>query len=162
MKLLSDYYDGRDIRPNRTQKNSHATVWFDRTLCIKLILGKVWCSLLVLIFGLCRGIATFPHVGPCRGRGAEMATWSTLPGKPATGQTWGSRGEERCDTPSKCRTVRNDEGVSPLLSKARDSSSFQTETYRPGTVHPFVARHPDRWDRDGGCYRTRQCGYHTD
>lgn len=34
MKLLSDYYDGRDIRPNRTQKNSHATVWFDRTLCI--------------------------------------------------------------------------------------------------------------------------------
>ena len=60
MKLLSDYYDGRDIRPNRTQKNSHATVWFDRTLCIKLILGKVWYSLLVLILGLCRGIATSP------------------------------------------------------------------------------------------------------
>ena len=52
MKLLSDYYDGRDIRPNRTQKNSHATVWFDRTLCIKLNRERVWYSLLVLIFGL--------------------------------------------------------------------------------------------------------------
>ena len=64
---------------------------------------------LVLIFGLCGGIATSaPVAGPWplwpRGR-----TWT---GKPATGQTWGSRGAGRRDTPSKCRTVRNDEGVS--------------------------------------------------
>ena len=162
MKLLSDYYDGRDIRPNRTQKNSHATVWFDRTLCIKLILGKVWYSLLVLIFGLCRGIATFPLVGPCRGHGTGMGTWSFRADKPATGQTWGSRGAERRDTPSKRRTVRKLEGVSRLLPKMRSSSSFQTETCRPGTVHTFVARHPDRWDRDDGCYRIRQCGNRID
>ena len=52
MKLLSDYYDGRDISQNRTQKNRHATVWFDQTLCTKLLLGKVWYSLLVSLFGL--------------------------------------------------------------------------------------------------------------
>ena len=53
-----------------------------------------------------------PQVGPCCGHGAEMGTWSVWTGKAATGQTSGSRGAGRRDTPSKCRTVRNDEGVS--------------------------------------------------
>ena len=55
------------IGQNRTQKNRHATVWFDQTLCTKPIREKVWYSLLVSLFGLYRGIAMSPHVGPVAG-----------------------------------------------------------------------------------------------
>ena len=49
---------------NRTPKNRHATVWFDRTLCTKLIREKVWYSLLVLLFGLYENIAMSPARRP--------------------------------------------------------------------------------------------------
>ena len=87
-----------------------------------------------------------PTSAPVVGFLVGMATWSVRADKPATRQTWGSRGEERGDTPSKCRTVRNDEGVSRLSPKMRGSSSFQTETCHPGTAHPFAVRYLDCWD----------------
>ena len=92
----------------------------------------------------------------------ETGTWPDWPGKPATGRTWGSRGAGIRDAPSKCRAVRKLDGISRLSLKMRGSSSSQTETCRLGTVHPFAARHLDRWDRDDGCYRTQQCGNHID
>ena len=50
-----------------------------------------------------------PHVGPCRGLLAGMATWSDWPGKPATGRTWGSRGREKAthhQRAARCGTMK--------------------------------------------------------
>ena len=67
---------------------------------------------LVLTFGLCGGCYhVAPTLGPVAGSWPLWPRGRTWTGKPATGQTWGSRGAGRRDTPSKCRTVRNDEGV---------------------------------------------------
>ena len=104
--------EGREPTGRIALYSMDATVWFDRTLCIKLILGKVWYSLLVLIFGLCGGIASFPHVGPCRGLLVGMAARvAGLAGKARDRANVGLTWVERGDTSSKRRTVRNDDGV---------------------------------------------------
>ena len=67
-------------------------------------------------FGLCQVIATSPPRWPLsRALGRYGHMWLDWPGKPATRQTCASGGVDKGDTPSKCRTVRNDEGVSRQL-----------------------------------------------
>ena len=60
------------IRPNRTQKSRHATVWFDQTVYTKLNGKRVLSALLVSQFSLYGGIATSSSCRPCRQHSAGI------------------------------------------------------------------------------------------
>ena len=57
-----------------------------------------------------------PTSAPVAGSWPGWARGRTGRKRPRQGPTWGSRGMEKGDTPSRCRTVRNDEGVSLITT----------------------------------------------